>query len=79
MTSTAHQHSDHTPPSEPRPPRSFHESLELFGGAWLAAAVTTAVGGGGAARTFRGLRPQAASTRATSSASRSSASATGRL
>lgn len=45
MTSTAHQHSDHTPPSEPRPPRSFHESLELFGGAWLAAAVTTAVGG----------------------------------
>ncbi|WP_156366896.1 MULTISPECIES: hypothetical protein [unclassified Aeromicrobium] len=45
MTSTAHQHSHHTPPSEPRPPRSFHESLELFGGAWLAAAVTTAVGG----------------------------------
>jgi hypothetical protein len=30
---------------EPRPPHTLQESLERFGGAWLAAAVTTVVGG----------------------------------
>lgn len=30
-------------PDQPRAPRSFHESLEQFGGAWLAASSATAV------------------------------------
>ena len=28
---------------EPSPPRSLHESLERFGGAWIAAGVTASV------------------------------------
>jgi hypothetical protein len=32
------------PTDEPRPPHTLQESLERFGGAWLAAGVTTVVG-----------------------------------
>jgi hypothetical protein len=32
------------PADEPRPPHTLQESLERFGGAWLAAGVTTVVG-----------------------------------
>jgi hypothetical protein len=42
--------SDHRPPprplaDEPRTPHTLQESLERFGGAWLATAVTSVVGG----------------------------------
>lgn len=39
-----HRPAPAAPADEPRPPHTLQESLERFGGAWLAAGVTTVVG-----------------------------------